>query len=93
MAEHKSPDNHNIIVIEPRKLSQEEIHEAVQKEMGISRLKGELMGLYQEIPKYETRLEEVQKIHSLLDEEADRLCRELEKAEARKAELEDLLKK
>ena len=50
------------------------------------------MTLYQEIPKHEIRLDELQRIQTLLTMETDRLKDELEKAEARKNELENIFK-
>lgn len=62
MAAYQSPYNPNIIVIPSRKRSQKEIGESVRREMELSHLRGELMTLYQEIPKYEIRLDELQRI-------------------------------
>lgn len=92
MTEYRSPDNPDVFVIPPRKRSQKEIDDAAQRELESSHLRGELASLYQEIPKYETRLDELQRIQTLITMEAERLKDELKTAEARKSELETLFK-
>ena len=93
LTEYRNPDNPNIIVVPARKRTQAEIEENLQHEREISHLRGELMGLYQEIPQYEIRLNELQRIQTLIAQEAAQLQDELEKAEIRKDELEKILRK
>ena len=92
MTAYRSPDNPDILVVPPRKKSQREINEALQRELELSNLHGELMTLYQEIPMIMIRLKEAERIQALLAKEADELRDELEKAEVRKNELEELFK-
>jgi hypothetical protein len=92
MSTYRSPENPNIFIIPPRKRSQKEINDSVQRELEESMLREELLTLYQEISKYHIRLEEVQRIQTLLELEANELRGELETAEARKCELERIFK-
>lgn len=92
MPAYCSPDNPNIIVIPPKKKTQAEIKEKLQQELELSNLHSELMGLYKEIPNYKTRLEELERIQALIANEANMLREELNRAKARKCELEELFK-
>ena len=92
MAAYQSPDNPNIIIIPPKKKTQAELNEAVERELRISELHSELMGLYQSIPHLETRIDELNRILLLIEQERNSLQDERDRAEERLKELETLFK-
>ena len=91
MAIKRSPGNPNVIVIPARPKTSQEIAEAARREMEETQLRRELIGMCQEIVDCEARMKELEQIRSLLEAEAERLQGELDRASARKKEIEALL--
>ena len=91
MAAYRCPENPDIIIIPPKKNTQAELNEAIQRELKKSELQGELMKLYQLIPQLESRIDAVNRILLLIEQERDTVQDEYDKAEERKQELEKLL--
>ena len=92
MAAYRSPENPNITIIPPKKKTQAELNEAIQRELKKSELHGELMELYQLIPQLESRIDAVNRILLLIEQERNTLQDEHDRAEKRKQELEKLFK-
>ena len=92
MAAYQSPENPKVTVFPPKKKTQAEINEAIERELRTSELHGELMELYKMIPHLDSRLDELNRILLLIEQERNSLRDERDRAEERKQGLEILFK-